>query len=102
MFLLYNIITLLLMPLVLAGLLIYFLIKPDKRAIIPLRLGVGLTLPAHRKETTIWIHALSVGEITSASTLVKKLYQNRGASTTIIFSTTTSSGHQLAARQISP
>ena len=102
MFLFYNIITLLLMPLLLLWLLIHLFLNPEKRAVIPQRLGLGLVLPESRKENTIWIHALSVGEITSAALLVKQLYQNRGASTTIIFSTTTVSGHKLARQQIIP
>jgi 3-deoxy-D-manno-octulosonic-acid transferase len=102
MILIYNIIALLSMPFFALWLLIYLIIKPEKRAIIPQRLGFGLKLPPNRKEHTLWIHALSVGEITSASLLVKQLHQLKGESTTIVFSTTTVSGHHLAEQQIAP
>ena len=102
MILIYNIIALLSMPFFALWLLTYLIIKPEKRTIIPQRLGFGLKLPPNRKENTLWIHALSVGEITSASLLVKKLHQLKGESTTIVFSTTTVSGHHLAEQQIAP
>ena len=102
MILIYNIITLLALPLFALGLLIYLLIKPQKRASLPQRLGFGLKLPPHRKENTLWIHALSVGEITSASFLVKQLHRFKNETTTIVFSTTTVSGHHLAERLIAP
>lgn len=102
MIFLYNIITLLLAPFIVLLLPVYLLFNPEKFTIIPLRFGFKLNLPSRRKQSTLWIHALSVGEITSAHHLVKQIYRDRHASTTIIFSTTTASGHQLARRLIAP
>ena len=102
MIFLYNIITLLLAPFILLLLPVYLLFNPEKFTIIPLRFGFKLKLPSKRKQSTLWIHALSVGEITSAHHLVKQIHRERHTSTTIIFSTTTGSGHQLARRLIAP
>ncbi len=102
MIFLYNIITLLLVPFLALFLPIYLIFKPAKRHIIPQRLGFGLKLPSHRKNSTVWIHALSVGEVTSACYLVKQLYQDKQKSTTIIFSTTTMSGYEVAKQMIRP
>ena len=77
MIFLYNIITLLLVPLVALFLPIYLIFNPAKRHIIRQRLGFGLRLPSHRKKSTVWIHALSVGEVTSAYHLLKQLYQDK-------------------------
>ena len=96
----YNIITLLLVPLLALFLPVYLLLNPEKRSIIPQRLGFGLKLPSNRKRSTIWMHALSVGEVTSACHLLKQLYLQKQPSTTIIFSTTTVSGHRLAQQQL--
>jgi 3-deoxy-D-manno-octulosonic-acid transferase len=102
MILIYNIIALLSTPFFALWLLAYLIVNPEKRTIIPQRLGFGLKLPPNRKENTLWIHALSVGEISSATLLVKKLFQLKGESTTIVFSTTTVSGHHLAEQQVAP
>ena len=69
------------------------------------RLGFGLhqrlkTLPP-KNECTIWIHALSVGEVTSALPLVRDLRQTH-PSTLLIFSATTSSGAKIANTIIAP
>ena len=102
MIFLYNIITLLLVPLLALFLPIYLIFRPEKRHILPQRLGFGLKLPSNRKKSTVWIHALSVGEVTSACHLVKQLYQDKHKSTTIIFSTTTVSGYEVAKKIIRP
>ena len=102
MIFLYNIITLLLVPLLALFLPIYLILRPEKRHILPQRLGFGLKLPSNRKKSTVWIHALSVGEVTSACHLVKQLYQDKHKSTTIIFSTTTVSGYEVAKKIITP
>ena len=98
----YNIISLLLAPLFALWALFYLLVNTEKREALPQRLGFDLgSIPTHNKRV-LWIHALSVGEITSAYHLVKELHQQHGHSTTIVFSTTTVSGHQLAQRLIAP
>jgi 3-deoxy-D-manno-octulosonic-acid transferase len=102
MILIYNIITLLLTPLLALWLLAHLIMVPDKRSVILRRLGFGLKLPRTPKANTLWVHALSVGEITSASLLMKQLHQRKSESTTIVFSTTTVSGYQLAERLIRP
>ena len=102
MILIYNIIALLLSPLIALWLLIYVIIVPEKRPVIFRRLGFGLKLPHSPKSNTLWMHALSVGEITSASLLLKQLHHQKSDSTTIVFSTTTVSGYRLAERIIAP
>ncbi|NNK58138.1 MAG: glycosyltransferase [Desulfofustis sp.] len=102
MILIYNIIALLLSPFFALWLLVYVILVPEKRSVILQRLGFGLKIPHPPKSKTLWIHALSVGEITSASLLVKQLHHRKSESTTIVFSTTTISGYQLAERLITP
>ena len=102
MILIYNIIALLLSPLIALWLLAYVIMVPEKRSVILRRIGFGLKLPRSPKANTVWIHALSVGEITSACLLIKQLHHRKSDSTTIVFSTTTVSGYQLAERLITP
>nr|MDA8164606.1 hypothetical protein [Desulfobacteraceae bacterium] len=74
------------------------LVKPKYRGRAAARLGAGLTAaPGGRPR--IWLHALSVGEASSARSLVKGL---RGAypGGTIILSTTTRAGSEFARRQL--
>ncbi|PIE60260.1 MAG: 3-deoxy-D-manno-octulosonic acid transferase [Desulfobulbus propionicus] len=74
------------------------LIKEKYRSRIFRRLGFGLpAIPkkgAHR-ETTIWIHALSVGEVTSSLPLLKGI-RAQYPHARIILSVTTSSGQSIA------
>lgn len=93
---LYNLIQLALVPLFILILPFYLISKPQKRDVIFKRLGIGLSQPGDQNKLTVWIHALSVGEVTSAYSLVKSLYQSKGSSINIVFSTTTATGHQLA------
>lgn len=93
---LYNLLHIALLPLLILILPFYLISKPEKRNIILKRLGVSLNQPRDSNKPTVWIHALSVGEVTSAFTLVKNLHRAKGSSISITFSTTTGSGYQLA------
>jgi 3-deoxy-D-manno-octulosonic-acid transferase len=77
--------------------------KPKYRNRIPGRLGWGLRSivqsPMHGKKT-IWVHALSVGEVTSALPLVRGIRQTMDVN--LIFSVTTATGAQLAEKTIAP
>jgi 3-deoxy-D-manno-octulosonic-acid transferase len=96
--LLYNILQVSLL-LVFLPLLILFVAQSGKyRARIPARLGRGLTTMLGTDKQgakTIWLHALSVGEVTSAVPLVAGLRQKYPAAT-IIVSVTTATGRQVA------
>ncbi len=98
MFLLYNILQVCLL-LVFLPLLILFVAFSDKyRARLPARLGRGLATrlgTEKRRSKTIWLHALSVGEVTSAVPLVSGLRQKYPAAT-IIVSVTTGTGRKVA------
>ncbi|MDD2465036.1 MAG: 3-deoxy-D-manno-octulosonic acid transferase [Desulfobulbus sp.] len=75
--------------------------KNKYRSRILRRVGVGLKAQLdfpHRtpqKKTTIWIHALSVGEVTSALPLIRGLRQQLPQAV-LIFSATTRSGSEVA------
>lgn len=90
------------LPLCIVGAPLYLLIRPSRRSQIFGRCGVGLDCPDLRKTRTIWIHALSVGEVSSAHPLVEELARTRGEHVTIIFSASTRSGRRLADRQLGP
>ena len=99
---LYNLLYVVLLPLLILILPFYLISKPEKRNAILKRLGIGLRQPIKSNKPTVWIHALSVGEVTSAFTLVKSLHLARGSSISITFSTTTESGYQLAEKLLDP
>ena len=104
MFVLYNLIQL-------AGLLIFFPIlvifvacSSKYRDRIPARLSLGLAEKLsnkNRSERTIWLHALSVGEVTSAAPLVRAL-RNQYPTWKIVISTTTRSGKKVADMLLAP
>jgi 3-deoxy-D-manno-octulosonic-acid transferase len=93
---LYNI--LLIPALILAAPLL--LVKPKYRGRAAARLGVGLK-KAGGGRPRIWLHALSVGEVSSARSLVKALRAAYPGGT-IILSTTTRAGSEFARRQLTP
>ncbi|SDP62077.1 3-deoxy-D-manno-octulosonic acid transferase [Desulforhopalus singaporensis] len=98
----YNIIqSILLLPLF-PFIALYILFTPKYRSRIRSRLGIGLkrklstVLTGNREENKIiWLHALSVGEVTSSVPLVQGL-RNRYPEAKIIFSATTASGRRVA------
>jgi 3-deoxy-D-manno-octulosonic-acid transferase len=69
------------------------------RAGLRQRLGaVPPHLAARNEKPTIWVHAVSVGEVVAASAVVEELRQ-KYPSRRIVVSTTTSTGQKLAARR---
>jgi len=103
MILFYNILQLLLAPLLILLLPLYLLRNPEKRNVILPRLGFGLKLPDKKREPspTIWIHALSVGEVTSALALVQAI-RSEIPDSNLVFSVTTLSGQKLAESLVRP
>lgn len=99
MLFLYNILQAIILPIFSPFLAIFILCSPKYRDRIPSRLGFGLKNKLNKlKEeppTTYWIHALSVGEVTSAIPLVSGLREHH-PQCRIVFSVTTKSGKQVA------
>jgi len=98
MLILYNLLQLFIILLFFPLLLIYIAIKTKYRRQIPKRLGIGLrkklsTISPENK--VVWVHALSVGEVTSALPLVNKL-RKESSDITLVFSASTQSGYTLA------
>jgi len=97
MFILYCLLQLLFLP-VLLLLIIPAIAIPKYRGRIPARLGAGLSaiIPAAAAgRKTIWVHALSVGEVTSAIPLLKGLRRDHPRHR-IVFSVATRSGQTIA------
>lgn len=65
------------------------------------RLGLNLSRLPVRQGPVIWIHALSVGEVTSALPLVKGIRESISPAQ-IVFTATTRSGKELAERLFAP
>jgi len=102
MLILYNILQIILLILFLPLLLIYIATKAKYRKHIPKRLGCGLKdkfSALHGPKKTVWIHALSVGEVTSAQQLVARL-RGEEKNLQIVFSASTSSGYALAKKRL--
>jgi 3-deoxy-D-manno-octulosonic-acid transferase len=103
MFVFYNILQLLLLPVFSPFLTLFVLCSPKYRNRMPARLGIGLDRKLSRDEPrrdmtagkTIWLHALSVGEVTSAVPLLTALRKTYPESRLIV-SVTTGTGKKLA------
>lgn len=105
MFFVYNFLQVMLLIIAFPVLFIFVCIKKKYRTRILRRLGLGLprlfgTHPDPNKKV-IWIHALSVGEVTSALPLIKGLREAM-TGTLIVFSASTSTGVSVAEKNIRP
>ncbi len=99
--LLYNALLIGVSPLLLLLVSVILLLRPEKRHTLPSRFGRGLVAPPRRPAGVIWVHALSVGEVTSAIPLVAAL-RNEFPEHTLLFSATTATGQDLARERVRP
>lgn len=98
MFLLYNVIQLALLPVFAPLFLIAALLTPRYRGRIVTRLGLGIKNSIPRSspgQMTIWVHALSVGEVTSAVPLLQGIREKYPACR-IVLTVSTRSGEAIA------
>ena len=95
MLIIYNLLhffaILLLWPLI----LLFLVCKKKYRTTLLQRLGCALPRRAEHTRETIWVHALSVGEVTSALPLIKALRQQM-VDTRIVLSVSTTTGKKHA------
>jgi len=99
MFILYNIFQLLFIILFFPFILILVFSNKKLRSRIPQRLGLGLNRQRFKKVSkagsTFWIHALSVGEVTSAHPLINGI-KIKYPDSRIVLSVTTTTGKEVA------
>ncbi|MFO7604748.1 MAG: glycosyltransferase N-terminal domain-containing protein [Desulfurivibrionaceae bacterium] len=99
MLIIYNILQISLAVLLLPVLLPLVLLTPKYRGSTGLRLGFGLVARVRKLGKgcpRIWVHALSVGEVSSARALIESL-RRRYPDGVLIFSASTDSGRKYAA-----
>ncbi|MDP3481431.1 MAG: 3-deoxy-D-manno-octulosonic acid transferase [Desulfoprunum sp.] len=100
----YNFCQLLLLVLTWPALILLIVLNPKYRKGIPNRLGFGLRQqlrPVLSTHKTVWIHALSVGEVSSAYPLVAGL-RKEFPHLRIIFTVSTRTGLQVATTLLGP
>lgn len=102
----YNIIQLLLLLLAAPLLLIMAICSPKYRGRVLRRLGYGLQSNFSRRarkqresSQTVWVHALSVGEVFSAQPLIKSI-RSAFPSLTVVFSASTKTGEEQARKHL--
>lgn len=98
MFVLYNILQLVFVLVFLPIIILFVVTKGKYRNRIPARLGLGLARKVRAKgadNRRFWLHALSVGEVTSAVPLIEGL-RRAYPGCTIIVSVTTRTGRRVA------
>ena len=97
----YNVVPLALAPIIIPGIWCYAKRDPQKRAVFSQRLGHNLTTQARsfHGSPKIWLHAVSVGEVKAAESIIDALevvYQKAS----FLLTTTTTTGQQYARRQL--
>jgi len=99
----YNILQLLLSPLIILYLLYLSIARKEKYQHLLPRFGKGLEPFRRGKKEgpVIWVHALSVGETTSAIALLNEIRSNE-PDNILLFSTTTTSALALATEKVTP
>lgn len=96
MIILYTLIQLILLPILFLPLATIVLLIPKYRLRTLHRLGIGLKKEKQKTtQKTIWIHALSVGEVTSALPLISGLRKEM-PDAVLVFSAATRAGAELA------
>ncbi len=101
---LYNIVQIILLIFLGPLFLVYILLRPKYRSRLPARLGLGLAEKikhnqSESQEPVFWLHALSLGEVRSALSLVRELRRSF-PNGTLVVSASTQSGKQYADKQL--
>ena len=95
MLIIYNLLHFFAILLLWPMILLFLLCKKKYRTTLFQRFGFALPLRTEQSKKTIWVHALSVGEVTSALPLIKVLRQQM-VDSRIVLSVGTTTGKELA------